>query len=277
MRTEAPQPRPRYRNEAVFRSAERLLASPPKKPARRSPPRALMFLLGLACGLGIAFWLLRFTSQSQTPDTNADAATAGPYVGRKRLNLPLANAKPASATTAPAPGIADAPPAEAESTVAPVEKPAATTSGGPRAIVIAPRTAARPPAGNEHAPLGFFLTQASNLIKLSGELRDGPAGRRTVEFELYLRAGRLSGSVHGLVWLADDRVRADPFSVSGRWLNRTITLSEIKKTTRGSSASPPAHYFVLEFPQTGETDEITGIWSHAGFRGRLALKSTPPL
>lgn len=275
MRTEAPQPRPRYRNEAVFRSAERLLASQPKKNARHSPPRALIFLLGLACGLSIAFWLLRPTSQSLTPDTNADAATVGPYVGRKRLNPPLAHAKPTSAPAAPAPVIADAPPAAAESTVAPVEKPAASTSG-PRAIVIAPRPAARPPADNDHAPLGFFLKQASNLIKLRGELRDGPAGRRTVDFELYLTAGRLSGSVHGLVWLADDRVRANPFPVSGRWFDRTITLRETVKLIHGSSP-PPAHSFVLEFPRYDETDAISGTWSHAGFAGKLVLRVMPPL
>jgi len=33
----------------------------------------------------------------------------------------------------------------------------------------------------------------------------------------------------------------------------------------------------LDFPRTDETDEISGMWSHAGFNGKLVLKSVPPL
>ncbi len=274
MRTEAPHPRPRYRNDAVFRSAERLLASQPKKPARRLPPRAIVFLLGLACGLGLAFWLLRPVRETGTLIAGANATTGTDYIGRKRLNLPLADAKPTF--TAGAPSFANPSAEAAEPTPAPVETSAATSSAS-RTIATTPRPAARPTAALDYAPLGFFLTEPTTLIKLRGELHQGPAGRRTVEFELYIKPGRLSGSVEGHVTLADDRVRGEPFFVTGRWLNRTITLGETVKMTHGSSARPSAHSFVLEFPRGDEVDEIIGFWSHAGFNGTLVLKSALPL
>lgn len=276
MRTEAPPPRPRYRNEAVFRSAERLLASPPKQPARRLPSRSIVFLLGLACGLGVAFWLIRPVRQSEAPTASADSASGSTHVDRKRPTLPLANAQPTIVANAPV--AAPTPTPAADSPPAPTATPPATP-GAPRATAtaLAPRSAVRPPPAAEFASLGAFLTQPTNLIKLRGELRDGPAGKRTVDFELTLTRGRHDGgSARGLVWLADERVRAEPFRVTGEWFDRTIFLRETVKMIHGSSP-PPAHSFVLKFPHYGESDPISGTWSHGWFTGKLVLQVVPPL
>jgi hypothetical protein len=86
--------------------------------------------------------------------------------------------------------------------------------------------------------------------------------------------GRLGGSVHGLLRFTTAPGR-EPLRVSGTWLNRTITLSELEKGTE--RALPNGRVFVIEFPETDGTNEITGSWTHGAEHGILSIHVALPL
>lgn len=70
VKTDVAPPPARYRNEAVFRSAELLIASKPK-PAARQFPRWLVFVTGLLVGVGATIAVLR--SRATITPVSADA------------------------------------------------------------------------------------------------------------------------------------------------------------------------------------------------------------
>lgn len=249
----------------MFRSAERLLASPPKKPARKLPARSVVFLLGLAVGIGSAFWWLRPARESISDTVDGNAATSSGFVGRKRLNLPLTIVNPTFGAAAPRFPSATTGATDPSSPAADTDLRSGTASGvTPRPS--APGTAT--PAVRAGVPTtpATILMRFTSRFKLRGELRSTSAKSIPVEFELFLLPDRVGGSVTALVSFTDDPNQVGPVTIFGRWLSRTITLHQGER-------SPIGRTFVIEFPAIDADDEFTGLWSYNGAAGTLVLKS----
>lgn len=278
MKPDAVYARPRYRNERVFRSAEFLLASHPKSPARKLPPRLLIFVLGIACGLAVAWLLIRSQREPAAPIASAQTPDFTPYGPRKRLNIPLQGAGPTSGvdaarTPAAATGVAQeqspAPAAPNETTV--VGAPEKVSS--PQASSVA--SASRNLAGSAPINPSTILTRFTNHVKIRGKLLYGASEPRTVEFELHLVPGRKrGGSVEGSVRFLDGPTPIASGRVNGSWTDDRITLSEIIPR----NVYPQVRWvFFLELPENSDTNEIIGSWTYGALSGTLDLNSVLPL
>ncbi len=274
MKTEAAWPRAPYRNDAIFRSAERLLASHPKKTARKLPPRTVVFLVGLVCGVGVTVWLLRPARET------GNAVAGAKHVERTRPTLSLVDTKPVPAVTAAAQpaDLGELP--ETPSAAAGSPRTTAVPRPAPAAVPVFPASVSRgatSPAADTITTPATILTRFTTAFKLRGQLRGSYTTPSNVEFELYLVRGPRSSSLQGIVRFIDGPMRVPSFRVAGSWVERTITLSEIVKVTNGTSSTPSPHTFALEFPETDATDEISGSWSYIGLNGTLTLKGVLPL
>ena len=272
MKTEVAQPRVPYRNEAVFRSAERLIAAAPKKTAARRPSRPLIFALGLACGLALAFLLLPDVPEAlgtaNVPDeTAADASV--------NLRHPLAPARPDAATTDPTASAATAAVAQASAAHG------ATPAPPPRPILSrpAPIAPAAAPRVGDRVPLAppILITQSTTRLKLKGELRYPSAdiAPLTINFDLQFKPFRHAGdgALEGLVQVLDDKSPEPAFRVTGVLANRLITLAEVRKIPVGASRAPFGYVFVLELSGDSPTEEISGSWTHGVANGTLVVRN----
>lgn len=265
-------PRPRY--DAVYRSAERLIASRPSpSPSRRRPRRSLIFLLGVTCGLVPAFLLWRASDDIVPIASKREATTTTVYRERKRLQLPLADARATFGANAPARPVAPNNP--------PIATPTTST-----AVALVPahptRSAPATPRSTPTAAAGALMTPAMILsrfttsFKLRGEARATNGTKSHIEFDLQLLPAHLGGTVEGSVRYIDGNPRPrNPIQLSGLWMNRTLTLQETVKAN--ALPQPQGWVFVLEFPETDASDDVTGYWSHRGQTGTLALRPLLPL
>jgi hypothetical protein len=272
VKPEAPPFTPRYRNDIVFRSAQRLLASPPKKPTRKRPSRAIVFLLGLACGLGVAFLLLRATREAASPTPNGDTATRTTFGVRKRLDPPRLNASPAVGAAAPA--FQATTTAPAEEPPAP-EAPAPTAGRRPVPRIAPPPTSASRLAPPPQAPT--TLIRFTTSLTLRGSLFSSTAAPVDVAFTLFLIPGPQGTAIHGSVRFFDEANLLSFHRLAGRLENRTVTVSETVPAPAGRPSPAAGRMFVIEMPTDPRSDEISGSWVHGTKHGTLTLKSVLPL
>lgn len=255
MKTEVTPGSSRYRNDAVFRSAERLLASTSRKPARPAPPRSVIFVAGLLCGVGIAFWALRPATKNAPDAANPDAPTAVQPPASTPPPSPRRGAEATAPTHVPTPAAATlAAPEQATQPVA----PDAPVAGDVRSIapITSSHGAALEPAT---APLNI-VTRSSVAITLRGHLHTASGEMTAVEFALNLSPIGSNQPVYGLVRFRDRPERPDERHVSGTWNDRTLTLQQSAAPTTTGLRPYGQRTFILEFPPSNIP--ITGRWSH---------------
>ena len=264
VKTEAPQPRPRYRNEVVFRSAQRLLASRPK-PRRPLPSRWVVFFLGLACGLGLVFWLTPPRDTAATAKhaaTQSDAAiTAGAVVRPKAPAPPVAH--PVALVTTPASADPAAPPPPIALAEQPLVAEAQQALEALRPSLPTPLVT--PNISATRAPVvGVSYRIFSSALRLRGEMRVGTTVSRKVEMLLFLFPG--TNSVAGAARIIDGAGQTEPFQLNGMWSLDLVTL--IEERARG-------YRFTVKFPTTA-SGAFTGTWRDGtGVSGTLSLQSVP--
>jgi hypothetical protein len=272
--------RPRYRNEAVFRSAERLIASEPKPRAWKRAPRPLFFLGGLASGFAAALLLLWTWRESAPSNARVDAALSNQAGARKATNRPPPVARPAldtPASTAPSPAGTEQIPAPTNPVTE--QHPPATPAPRPSPALPSAQRFSPAPRVISLAPPAAWLAVASSTtgLKLRGELLLIGSAPVKVEFQLFLVPARRGSSVEGTVRFIDDPTLPESIRVQGAWFHGAITLSEIHVMPRGAYYKPVVHKFVLELPESDESNEVLGIWSHGGRTGKLVLRTALPL
>jgi hypothetical protein len=278
VKTDLAPPPARYRNEAVFRSAERLLASSPKKRSWRPGLWQVLVFAGLAGGLIAVFWLRRPPREMGSAGSAADATANEVIVTSHGVNRPLEGAAPALGIPAAPTSALDhpAPSSRPENTPRAAFDPRSARPATARATA---RNSAPAEDAADHAPTLTWLVLARSTagLRLRGELRSEAARPIPVEFQLYLLPGPLGGSVDGAVQFLDGPAQLKPVHVSGSWFNRTIVLREVDETSHGSTLSPGGYRFVLELPGPAESEKFTGAWSHGSNRvGILVLNHARP-
>jgi hypothetical protein len=247
--------RPRYRNDAVFRSAERLLAARPAPPRARRPSRWLVFALGLVCGGSIAFWWRAKTESSRTEST---ATVANTVVARKPAATPAVQPTPAPRTPLLRPTSGTESKLVAPENVEAPSRPAQRAAGAS----VTPRSTRA-----SRGPLAGSVTGArilSSALRLVGDLH-GPGDIIVgqVDFVLHLLPGTHHAQGEGYV-----KFRNGPpssLTLSGSWDLDSLEL-------RGA---PLNYQFALKFPTTSSGD-FEGLWTGTGNRsgesGRIVLR-----
>ncbi len=273
MKRDAVEVRAPYRNAALFRSAERLIASSPKKPDRLRPSRTFVFAVGLTCGFGLALLLLPLAFEAITRAMRGDEPAANiPANLRHRFTFTgqdSKNAAPAPATSTTLTEAASAP----ATAPTPVPTPRRNSI---RSAATAPSSASRV-TGRAPPVQTIIITQSTTRIMLKGELRSPSSSVSTapivVNFDLHFQPGRRDGSLQGLVQVLDDANPQLAFRVAGILSKSTITLSEIQKTSAEASLAPSGYVFVIELPAATATGEFLGRWTHGATRGNLVVRS----
>lgn len=237
----------------------------------------MIFAAGLVCGLALAFMFIREAERRAARPEAAGNHAVRPRIPSLTLRSPP---KPVSAPASERTGAGKVLPAsehgtEAANVAAAPHQPVAT-SGIPSARTT-PSPAPRKTEIVRAPEPSTILTRLTTRLKLQGELRGSFNARTNVEFELYVSPVRTGGSVDGLVRLIQDEDTVEVRRVAGSWFRHTMTLGEIKENRHGVPEPAVARQFVLEFPETAESEEITGIWRHGALNGKLILKSVPVL
>ena len=253
--------RPRYRNEAVFRSAERLIASRPARPPRKRPSRWLVFSLGIACGLSVILWWPRvreFSPVISSSPNRGEEHTAQPSPRRRASTPPVTN-HPLPAPSNPAPSSSVAAPV----VDTPTPHNARPASASVRQNALPARSVATP---NQLAERTTAVYPVHSSLRLEGELRN-PSGARLdrVRFMLHLVPGTAVAA--GIV-VFPDQARTNTLTLFGTWNLDSILLRADSKV--------PSYEFTLQFPTTS-SGEFTGTWTDGrGASGPLALQLPQP-
>ncbi|MBI5766453.1 MAG: hypothetical protein HZA93_01570 [Verrucomicrobia bacterium] len=264
----------RYRNDAVFRSAERLIATASKRPVRDRAPRAALFLVGLICGFAAAFFLFHRWEQSAAATKKSSPAGIPPVA--KRRSPDSIPSSPASAASVlgnqPDETAKGGLPPAAMSQAAPIAEPPASL----RPAAIRPNATGASGAGTQSA-VSFGTTTSVTTVKLRGEIRF-PAGRPpvTVEFQLYFRPRSGRAVATGTVQFLSGPDQGEPVRLEGVLQNRTLNLNQVTNLPRGGYNVPILHQFVIEFPDVNKPADIGGTWSFGAREGKLALKVLLP-
>jgi hypothetical protein len=272
----------RYRNDAVFRSAERLLTAAPAIPARPRAPRWMIFsgglVLGLALTAGLALRVRRAPVQIGAIVVSSAFEPETPPADRG------ANVRPASAPRAnplPAPTAAVPPaPTLTRSTLETAAAEAVATTNAARRAATAnlPRTAA---AANSPAAMpivaidgGPAVPAAVAEVTLRGELRSDTAAPVRVEFVLR-RAGS-APAVNGFVRFFDGEARIAANAVTGAVSGNILSLRETQAVGSIAPGFPVGRQFIIFLPGNGAAPELRGSWLFGAARGTLSLAISAP-
>ena len=283
MRTPPSRPHPRYRNEAVFRSAQQLLAPRPPAPTPRAAPRVprLIGALGLLI-LGVVigrYWPRAATSEIDSPArVNADIA----MIDDAAAPVATVDESPRDLTNRlkfPAPKSANSRPREAKP---PLDD---LTSASP--LLAHPIDAARTSFGSVVLPaapaISATVTTNGPAFTLRGMLSfDTPqAAPLAVEFSLRRKGKGIAGVVR---YLSPEGDRLVANTVFGNVTGRVVDLREKDLVWIKAPITPPTtnpawrelgRSFVFELPETAAA-EIIGRWSLGDRGGKLTLSAAAP-
>lgn len=266
MKPAALHPRSPYRNDAVFRSAELLISSVPKKPARKLASRPVIFAVGIVCGLGLAVLLVPRVREALGRVVAFDEAPAETSES-PRSPSPFRFAQPQDAATAPiAPG----------RSITAVDTAPASAPRRRSVRAASPASNAEPNALDRDLPAPkIVITPYTTRLRMKGELRSTAASATPiiVNFDLRFTPGHGGGLLRGLVQVLDDAHPRLAFPVAGTLFNHTLTLNESPEAPDSPAQSANGYVFVLQLPAAPATGEITGSWTHGTRRGTLLLQT----
>lgn len=283
VKTDLQRPAVGYRNDAVFQSAQRLIAS---RPAKQKRPLGWGVLAGVALGMFAAgfavrgFWASRDGAKVSDPVQAVSAGqeiTAAPTKAKRpavaQATAPGDDVKP---TRAAAKGVAGA--VTSDSGADGGATPAGTAGAG-----LVARDAARAsfagPAGKETVHTTVSVIE----IALRGRLDEESATSVAVPLEFYLRVnGRV---VSGYVRFLDaDGERAEAHWAAGEIDGRKVRLRDRgmawARQATGPGPNPTGwvvgREFVFDLPEKSGTEPILGVWSLGTRRGTLTMAPSLP-
>lgn len=282
VKTVVRRPVTRYRNEAVYRSAQQLIAA--RRPAPKVVPRSLIFLGGIAVGLLLAYQIYSLTILRKEAGPLVSPTLTPELVARR---APAAADKTVAAESSPNVGAPSSAPIPAI-TSDPLPDPAGTEEPlGPalRAIPV-PRSTVNANRVSTVPAFNRATTWATLLVSeftLSGFLQSAQAQTLTVEFTLHFSDSR-HVAVEGAIHFVFGKTRFASNRVVGEIVGRTLTLRETGQLWKRQSDYPltnPAVFevgrsFVLPLPEKSGSQLIIGTWSQGNLKGTLQLSATPP-
>lgn len=285
VKTDLARPPARYRNEAVFRSAELLIASTPKKAARKFP-RWLVFAAGLLLGIGLTFVGMTFWRGGASPSsavervpsaTTAKITSPGP-TANGRANLAAATPPSTAAATVPT-DPADTPSEQPDSSVATESAVDGARRTAPVASFTTAFARANLPAREASSYSVTGLTRFFADLTLRGQLLSDTAAPVSVEFTVRRLAAGDGNNLFGVVRFLNGNDQIAGNRLEGQIRDRTLTLRETKTlwTTNGRPF-PVGRTFVIHLPEDPARDEskITGSWSFGSRGGTLVLTVAMP-
>jgi hypothetical protein len=276
--TEAP-PRPRYRNDAIYRSAQKLLATGPIT-ARRRPSRWLVFVAGITLGLVLAVVAIGYWSRDasgvfadgpRTPKTLSPVAAKSDVPHRAappRASTPLPQSGSAATIGAPSDAVGSASNHDSTSELSGWAISSAVTN-----FLDVPAKA------RLHSPprsISIVTPFVAELI-LRGELRTtGGSDAVAVEFVLRRLAPGEESIIVGTVTFLPGEKRSSTLRLTGTIKGRTISVQEIASPIHTRSPAAVRH-FVIELPADRTDPIIAGEWSFGTQSGVLGLAVVPAL
>jgi hypothetical protein len=268
-------PRAPYRNDAIFRSAERLISSTSHRPSGNRIPRLVFFVSGVACGLLLAFLLFRSNRPESTPAFSAANRPAS-TVSEPLSQTSSTQARVAIALDAPAP--TNTPPHPTDALAAPITAAHLPPPNANSTTLIPPTASPLTRASNFAIPAPLLaITSSTTRIVLQGELRSTlPAvAPIAVKFELQFVPARtgLSGSLSGVVTFEEYGPPAPTLRLYGSFTPHAIILRELRKIPDGASHAGHGYEFLIDRSDANDTGELSGTWTHGANRGPLVVKS----
>lgn len=278
MKTPPGRPSPRYRNEIVFRSAQRLASSRHVSPARTS---RLGIRVAGACALLLVGVLIgRYWAKGNAPELPPQPALAGNPANAQTAPSPTSSAQPH--TDAPADPSPAASPKPAPIPAHPAEAPHHTPDlaiSHPAPTAISSRdtseSAATPPVS--------IVTETITLNAPSFTLRgilssDRPEPPRELELSLQLRGRTVFGVIR---YFSSDGQRVAANTVHGSFTERTVQLREKDRVWASPSATSdlaPALTLIFELPENtlAPPPSINGRWTRGSVTGQLTLAPAAP-
>lgn len=269
MKPEVERARDPDRNTAVYRSAERLLASVPARPVPRRAARPWFVAGGLAVIVALVLLLPRSTFETADRAAAGGRAFQDPGVDSRhrfeslRLRIDEASAFAfADAAQAPSTERAVATP-DARRTPTRAHAPFWVHEGSP------PSTTRDPTF--RHATTAFFVTSATTHLIFQGEMRSASAASVTIVFDLKFSPAPLGGLLEGSVQLRPTATRERAFHVRGVLLNHTITLNEVATPSQQDDRAGSGYGFVIELSDGANAADIAGFWTLGKSQGILLL------
>lgn len=259
---------PRYRNTTVYRSAERLLSSRPRR--RFAPARWLVFAVGMAAGAVAVALVVWFAMRTVTDsaETSWNGGSAGRQIRSETTSArpapPIALKTESRAITSmlgPIDTSVSPSPAHA-STFSTGELPRLPRPGRDSAAITKGRTLASRPAGPPTTLVTTLAPKTTTWV-LEGEVlaEDSPSTR--VRFDLYvLQPGPLSW-VMGSVRLFSEKSTRQ----ASVWLLAFLE-GNIVEGRAGDFE------FSLDLPDWTKEQRVVGTWSRGDKHGTLDLRRT---
>ena len=259
-------PAPSYRNDRIFRSAQRLIATRPVP--KRSPRRwkkfaaaAIALLLSIVVVREIDLrWFQRASAETNPVDTTS----------RSRLSAP-SPVRPLSIQDWSTPA------------VAPPNLPVTTEHANPPDRHAGPKTTSTAVEQNSSSPardLDTWLTKTTDGVTLRGTLHAESIVPIPVEIFLRRKDRQVSGVVRYLSFLGE-RVLAN--AVSGEINGRSLTLKETGRVwsfprNPENLVQPPEEIgreFAITLPTSSGPQTLAGTWSISRQQGTLQLSPAP--
>jgi hypothetical protein len=271
--TEAP--RPRYRNPAVYRSAERLLAAPPKRSATKLP-RSFYFGAGLAIGLGLAVVI----------PTLWFASRPAPALEAKPVPPAASGARPPASVSRPAPPApAIAPRTAASRVVVPAAPPRTTPADDETSTLWAKQRAAIQtfvawvPTETRRSSRTTYtiVTRFVAELQLRGRLRTEGGPVFSTEFEIFRLTGGDGKRLYGTVRYAElDGPAVATIRLDGLVVDGAIQLRETTPTGAIRPSFLIGRKFEIQLPNENDRPELLGVWTLGGTHGTVELVVVPP-
>lgn len=263
-----------YQNATVYRSAQRLLAS---RPARRPTPRSLVFIVGLACGIGVALlllWPIRMIDAAALHAEGTSAETTNLW-NKLFAVRPTVNRGGDATTFRRSTKLESSNQPRANGDATPATPQSSRNANGAQPITTKTSSEAAA-AQSSPASAAVARDQIIKELYFRGRWNRFTENSETVEFQLYLTlAGLEEGVVKGIVrWPAAKEPKE--IRVSGSWFNLMMTLWE-GESLPTAPLSFSGYMFTLDFPDTSASDEVRVLWEHGKQHGSLLLKPVPRL